>query len=564
MPTPAFEWKEYEVPRHEDARGVTLLVAEAEPGAATVTVPLPDLGAFPTPRAKAEILLQSAAEVEHALMVQYLYAAYSLKATPRDVIDPALAQALNVTKAAAWPNVLLNTAREEMGHLMTVQNLLVLLGMAPNLEREDFPPHKDLYPFKLHLEPLTQRSLAKYVVAEAPSDAQGIDDIVALATESGGTTVNHVGVLYGLLGLVFTAAGQVGPGATGDPEWDAMVRQLSEAAFRQAPAEAWHLGDAEFHADSVAHQADPDDWQTAQLRVHRVADRAAAVQAIRDIGEQGEGPTGEGETSHFARFLGIFRGQAPAPAFPAPGGIVATRDVPTDPKIADITHPRTRRWAELADLRYALLLGFVEHYLVGLPGNRGVLTGWIFAEMRSRVGYIARELTAMPRAEGGAAGGPAAAIPFTLPAELHLPDDEAVRWALHRRRTEAAIAKVEEIRAADPGDDHDRYLGDLLASDQARLAVMASDDPSRPIPTSFARDILPLFRPVDQDHMTFRLDLWTYDEVKGEAESVLERLSVPPPPPPPPVRPMPPPPDMRWTKPQIELFKRWIAEDFPR
>jgi len=41
---------------------------------------------------------------------------------------------------------------------MTVQNLLLALGLRPNLEREDFPPRKDLYPFALHLEPLTQRS----------------------------------------------------------------------------------------------------------------------------------------------------------------------------------------------------------------------------------------------------------------------------------------------------------------------------------------------------------------------------------------------------------------------
>ena len=61
-----------------------------------------------------------------------------------------------------------------MGHLVTVQNLLQALGLPPNFEREDFPPRKDLYPFALHLEPLRQHSLAKYVVAEAPLDASGM------------------------------------------------------------------------------------------------------------------------------------------------------------------------------------------------------------------------------------------------------------------------------------------------------------------------------------------------------------------------------------------------------
>ena len=54
---------------------------------ACVKVPLPDLSAYPTPRDKAKILLESAAEVEHALMVQYLYAAYSLKDKDQDEVD---------------------------------------------------------------------------------------------------------------------------------------------------------------------------------------------------------------------------------------------------------------------------------------------------------------------------------------------------------------------------------------------------------------------------------------------------------------------------------------------
>ena len=59
--------------------------AAGAPPMARVTVPLPDLSAYPTPRDKAKILLESAAEVEHALMVQYLYAAYSLKS--KDQVD---------------------------------------------------------------------------------------------------------------------------------------------------------------------------------------------------------------------------------------------------------------------------------------------------------------------------------------------------------------------------------------------------------------------------------------------------------------------------------------------
>jgi hypothetical protein len=573
VPTPAVEWKEYEVPADAGAGGPELIEAEAAP--ATVTVHIPDLSAFPTPLAKAQFLLESAAEVEHALMVQYLYAAYSLKKF-NEVADPALQAALLDTSETSWPQVLLAIAREEMGHLMTVQNLLLLLGRPPNFEREDFPPHKDIYPFKLHLEPLTRRSLAKYVVAEAATDAPGIDVIVPIATEKAEAPINRVGVLYGLLGVVFTREGDIQSGATGDPAWDAIVRQLADAAHQQAAPATWHLQDDAFHAEAQSRQADPDDWQVSHLRVHQAANRAAAIQAIRDIGEQGEGPTTAKEDSHFARFLTIFRGGAgdpPLPAFPEPSSSPPTRDVPTDPKVPkvqdithatvqDITHRRTRRWAELADMRYALLLGFLEHYLLGAVDERRVLTGWIFAEMRSRIGHIARELTKMPRAEGPGGAG-VAAIPFTLPDDLHLSSEPSARWALHRRRTEAAIAKVEEMRMADPTDGADQFLTDLLASDRARLDLM-SHPPMGPVLTSFARDIGPLFRPRDVPHMGFfGVDLGTFNGVKMRAADILDRVSKDDLDPEGGDR-MPLPPDPHWTKAQIDLFARWKEEHFPR
>jgi len=447
-------------------------------------------------------------------------------------------------------------AREEMGHLMTVQNLLLLLGLPPDFEREDFPPRKDLYPFSLHLEPLSQRSLAKYVVAEGPAVAGGIDDIIDLARESAGAEVNRVGVLYGLLGLIFATERQVGEGGSGSEDWDEIVSQLAQAAYDQAPADGWHLPDSAFHSETVTQQADHEDWQVGDLRVHRIADRAAAALAICDIGEQGEGPTNEGARSHFERFLGVYRGQGGMAAFPAAGEWVPTREVPTDPAVdADITEPRAKRWAELVDIRYALLLGFLEHYLLTAGEDRSLLTGWIFAEMRSRVGYMSRRLTAMPR---GGEGTTVAAVPFTLPPALHLPAGKTARWAVHRERTEAAIVKVGEMQEADAVDHADPYLVGLLASDPARLAFIAAATPGPGAMTSFARDIMPLFSPKDIQHMrNIGLDLSQYETVRASAQAVSRRVGATG------GRPMPPAPDQRWTKAQLDLFERWIAEGFP-
>ena len=149
-------------------------------------------------------LLHTAAEIEHALMVQYLYAAYSL----RDVNfqGPNVpTDAPNLAKR--WRRMIAGIAREEMGHLITVQNLLRFIGGTLNFEREDFP-FRTLYPFRFQLEPLTRSSLAKYVAAEMPEKpdqpAELMREIVQRATGSaGGSTVNQVGPMYAELVTIF-------------------------------------------------------------------------------------------------------------------------------------------------------------------------------------------------------------------------------------------------------------------------------------------------------------------------------------------------------------------------
>lgn len=560
MVVPEFRWDEYSLDeaRAAGSRAVAGLLPVARlPGAGPVTIPMPDLRAWQSPLDKAEILLESAAEIEHALMVQYLYAAYSLKSSA-EVTDPGQREVLADDSATSWPQVIKEVAREEMGHLLTVQNLLLALGLPPNFEREDFPPRKDLYPFALHLEPLTQQSLAKYVVAESPSDATGIEDIVELALSPGKPRINRVGVLYGLLGVVFATPAQIEEGKTSGNPWDEMVSYLAHLAYEQAPAVQWHLPDGVFGAAGVVQQAEPSDWQVSGVRVHRVADRAAARAAIRDIGEQGEGPTTSSEESHFERFRLVYRGSGGAPGFPAAGEWVPTRTVPTDPTPAGCPDQSTRRWVELADLGYGLLLGLVEHYLMSTGDERDLLTAWIFAEMRTRLGYLARTLTTLPTGEPG---GGVAGMPFTLPTPIHLPGLESARWRLHAQRVQAVVSKVEEIQNAGgaTAEAETTYLNALLAADRARLEFLADRAAPRPVTTSFRRDISPLFRPVDVEHMDgFGVDLSDRQTVTDREQEILDRLRSDKP-----NIVMPPPPDQRWTSAQIDLLVRWGAEGHP-
>jgi Ferritin-like len=133
VPTPEFRWSEFEVrvPRTSPLIGFrAALRSPVAAGESTTVIPLPDLRSWQSPLDKAKILLESAAEIEHALMVQYLYAAYSLK-NKEEVTDAAQKKVLNEGSATSWPNILLGIAREEMGHLLTVQNLLLAMGLAP-------------------------------------------------------------------------------------------------------------------------------------------------------------------------------------------------------------------------------------------------------------------------------------------------------------------------------------------------------------------------------------------------------------------------------------------------
>ena len=69
----------------------------------------------------------------------------------------------------AWQETILGVAKEEMGHLVTVENLHTALGLPIHLEREDYPWGSGFYPFGFTLERLTLDSLATYVCAESPA-----------------------------------------------------------------------------------------------------------------------------------------------------------------------------------------------------------------------------------------------------------------------------------------------------------------------------------------------------------------------------------------------------------
>ena len=235
-------------------------------------------------------LLTIAAQIEHSLMVQYLYAAYSLGGSK---VPPE--QRNNV---AAWRQVILGIAKEEMGHLATVQNALRFLGAPLALDREDYPWDSRLAPYPFMLEPLTRASLAKYIVAESPETWPA--DVTALNARKSKPShratvesqVNRVGDLYELL-IEHRRRSQLLPGALFHPgsypfqaSWDEWARGYGKGA----------------RGSSVA-----GTTSTPDVLVLRMASRTDALAALRAVAEQGEAPgkasAMDAERSHFRRFL---------------------------------------------------------------------------------------------------------------------------------------------------------------------------------------------------------------------------------------------------------------------
>lgn len=129
-------------------------------------------------------LLREASEIEHALLVQYLFAGFSVKPRYQGLAGGGFPPSAS--------NVL-GVAVQEMHHLNAVSELLGLLGASPNLVTQDFPYEPEIYPFAFNLEPMSRKSLAKYVWTEAPSNHPFLDQ---LKDDLGDIHPNHLGSLY--------------------------------------------------------------------------------------------------------------------------------------------------------------------------------------------------------------------------------------------------------------------------------------------------------------------------------------------------------------------------------
>jgi Ferritin-like len=410
-------------------------------------------------------LLRLAAEIEHGLMVQYLFAAYSL--------DPPGAPAAERPMVRRWQETILGIAKEEMAHLVTVQNLLTALGGPLQFNREDFPNDNILYPSGFRLRPLSPESLATYVVAESPEVWEGeqAERIKRQAAAEVGGPVNRVGRLYEELITVISDEALV-PDSTFD----------KDSRPFQASWDEWGRG---YRRGERGRQLIDDPEAAPELVIVPVESREEALDALQQVGEQGEGfeqPEDEDE-SHFQRFLKIHeelerlsedeRKALVREVATNPTTHLSGPDVGADPADTETTspiaNPDARLWAHLFNVRYRKLLVSLAHAFGLAEGrsdssSRGSLIHRSFAEMYN-LRSIAGLLVALPLDSAqpeGARAGP----PFQMPYTLMLPHDEDDRWRLHRDLLDASATLADRIGGIDGAGPAQDYLTALAQADR--------------------------------------------------------------------------------------------------
>jgi len=413
-------------------------------------------------------LLSVDAELEHGLMVQYLYAAYSLGGShiPEKYRE----------KVRRWQEIILGIAKEEMGHFISIQNVLRLIGAPLHFDRDDYLWNCVLYPFPFKFEPLTIKSLAKYVYAESPkgwidSDDPAAKEIKAIIQEEGHG--DRVGMLFeAILKIVDD------PLAVPDTVFQAPTYPY------QAKFDEWGRG---YAGGNRGNTTNGNPKGAPDVLVLPLASRDDARNALQEVAEQGEARTeadSGGLPSHFDRFLMVYK-ELSEVTKEMPEGWQASRNMAVNPytdgsrssdEDGDLIENREAvLWANLVDARYRLLLAFVRHSFLLDDGfnqevvssPRGTIVNSAFGEMYN-IRSITNVLVKTPIKNGSdKMAGP----PFSIPYSLDLPMGEHNRWRQHQDVIIGSQKLVKNLLEITSPENHN-YLRSLHDSDERLLAII--------------------------------------------------------------------------------------------
>jgi Ferritin-like len=510
-------------------------------------------------------MLCEAAELEHGIMCQYLFAAFSLKQREDEGLSAGALQAVR-----RWRQAIAHVATEEMLHLALVQNLLSAIGAAPHLARPNLPAPARHYPagVNLTLVPFGDPALRHFMFLERPEGmalegAQGIDAPVHEA-------------------VPLMAERDIVP----QPQDFATVGHLYRSIEHGIDHLAEKFGEQNLFVGPPRAQATSENFHWPELVA--VTDLASAHRAIDTILEQGEGARGDWRHAHFGQFVRILdeyrRLEVANPDFePARPVLFATvRPSEHDDTVPRITADVTSRCTDLFNVGYEVLLQMLNRYFAHTEETDvqlATLSSAAIALMAGVLKPLGDLITTLP--VGPEHPGMTAGPSFELFYENdYLVPHRAAAWALLEERVREAANFCDLIQessdervASDIENVRTALLGvaDSLAShfgDWDAVSRFAAREPAKKSTAAthividrkehmeeqvtYAQDIRPLFRDRDVQSMAFAFDLASYDDVRASAEAIYEKLAAG-------TMPC----DGRWPAEDVERFRTWIDNGSP-
>jgi hypothetical protein len=417
---------------------------------------------FAAKRARLAELLTEAAEIEHDVLCQYLFAAFSMKKAVREGVKP-----LQFEKIRAWQGTLFAIARQEMEHLGIVCNLLTAIGEAPFIWRANYPLSSRHYPvrFKSTLEAFSLKSLDRFIGIEMPQasaetarllsqngiDATGMDDFGSI-----GALYNEIEGLFEELDALKTLF--IGPKSA----QMGLLNILPFGAFLRGV--------------SVAPNARMYD-----VELMPVCDLASAKSSIHQIVVEGEG--GDQNVvpeSHFVRFLAMRKELSEEltvdPLFAPARPVVRNPKTGPDPTRecggTIITDTATRGVSELFDAAYGTMLLLLVRFLANTdesPAEIAALDAIIFFPlMTTIIRPVAELLTQLPAHPGSReTAGPS----FDIARRIQfLPHREAA-WQVMLQNLEHIAALARSLAADKSYEDPVRTRLQLVFENARRIVI---------------------------------------------------------------------------------------------
>jgi hypothetical protein len=380
--------------------------------------------------------LRDAIELEMALMVQYLYAAYSV---------PNYATGLKYVEEGLWTQDVLclmcgeeaqrldrgirgklfQTANEEMIHFLMANNLLMSVGGPFYVSSPDFSPARKRYGLsaEMALEPLTTSCVGRFVAFESPAEHRADEEPHQSGQTNAFASVSH---LYRMIRNTFAAHPEyimVRPGETGG----------EHHLFMSPKTNKYH-----------------PDFQC------QVDDMPSALFAIDAITEQGEGGDPDGESfqdSHWRRFQRmreelerIERERGPVAVYPCISNASQFDRVGTN----KITNEQTLEVLEIFNASFAISMQMmVQHFCLG--PRRTLRRSRLMNASIDIMAYMMAPLAVVLMCSESGIAGKTAGPSFELPFPIQFIPDQEVAQRLWSRQFEE-LAGVAERNRLMPND----------------------------------------------------------------------------------------------------------------